>query len=841
MSVSRGSKIGPYVIVGVLGEGGGGVVYLAEQSEPVQREVALKVLRGGADSEQVVARFDAERQALAVMDHPSIAKVFDAGVSDDGRPYFVMELVSGASLAEYCDAHRLTVRERVRLFAGLCNAVQHAHQKGVIHRDLKPSNVLVSEVDGRPLPRIIDFGIAKATQEGVFDGTQLTRDDQAIGTPAYMSSEQVDGSGDVDTRTDVYALGVMLFEVLLGALPYEREAYRGWAAVAAQLHRDPPTPLARLAELGDTQETIASLRSTTPPLLRRELAGDLGWIVSRAMEKDRERRYETANAMALDLERFLNHEPVRARGATTAYVVGKFVRRNRLGVAFGATAAAGLVAFAVVTSVQSNRVAQARDEADARRGQAEGLIDFMLSDLRGKLEPIGQLDILDDVGDQAIAYFSSIPEDQASDDELASRSQALYQIGKVRLDQGDSESAADGFAESLRLARALSGRAPDDTNRLFGLSQSHFYVGYAEFLAGDFEAAEREFLGYLDAVERLIELDPENLDYLLELGFAHGNLGLTREARGDLAGAASTYELSLEAKRALVDRDSTNGRWIRELAETHNKLGVIGRKRGEYAGAIEQHAIELQLKRRLLRLDPQNADWRFRFAWALGYMAGAQRATGALEDALDLLGQQVAIMDSLVAHDDANARWRRSSGFALGAQASLLVALGRLSEAEASLSRALPVLEALQRDDPTASDRKRDLAWVHTLQAELALAMGQPEAVLDATDRAFGVLVGDPASNSFRTETIANAHRLRGYALETLGRPEESAGAWRTALATLDDFSSAGDGSEFRPLRAEMLLLLGRPDEADPELERLRSSGYVDSALETLREGGRSR
>jgi serine/threonine protein kinase len=527
-------RVGPYAIVGILGEGGMGVVYRAEQTEPVRRVVALKVLSKDEATADVLARFAAERQALAVMDHPSIAKVFDAGTTDDGRPYFAMELVDGDTIVDYCDDRRLGIRARVALFADVCRAVQHAHQKGVIHRDLKPSNVMVSDIDGRALPRIIDFGIAKALEPEEFDGTHLTQDDEVVGTPAYMSPEQVLGSADIDTRSDVYSLGVLLYQLLIGSLPYDSAAYRGWASFAAHLHRDPPNLTHRLAELADTQVTVATLRGTTPPTLRTQLSGDLDWIVSRAMEKERDERYETANGLALDLERFLADDPVRARGASTAYLVRKFVRRNRLGVGFAATVVTGLVAFAGAMTVQADRIARARDEAEARRGQAEGLIDFMLGDLREKLEPMGRLELLDDVGEQAIGYFSSLPEGQFTDDELQSRSQALYQIGSVRLDQGNSAEAVGAFAESLRLAKALADRDPGNSERLFGLSQSHFYVGYAAWLEGDFDAAEEEFQGYMRVARELVDREPGNLDYRLELGYAHSNLGSVREDRGDL-------------------------------------------------------------------------------------------------------------------------------------------------------------------------------------------------------------------------------------------------------------------------------------------------------------------
>ncbi|NNM05615.1 MAG: serine/threonine protein kinase, partial [Gemmatimonadetes bacterium] len=498
-------QIGSFSILSILGEGGMGIVYLAEQTEPVRRSVALKVLSQADASAEILARFAAERQALAVMDHPSIAKVFDAGTTEDGRPYFVMEVVEGSTIVQFCNDRKMGIRDRVALFADVCKAVQHAHQKGVIHRDLKPSNVMVSEVDGWPLPRVIDFGIAKAVEPDEFDGAGLTRKDQVIGTPAYTSPEQILESADVDTRSDVYSLGVLLYELLVGSLPFDPESYRGWASVAATLHRDPPTLVRRLTELAQEAETLAGQRGTTSSLLLKELTGDLEWIVSRAMEKERDHRYETANGLALDLERFLADEPVRARTTGTAYRIRKFVRRNRIGVGVGLAAGLGLVVFAGAMAVQADRVARARDEAETRQEQAEGLIDFMLGELRDELEPIGRLDILAGVGEQALGYFSTLPQEFFSDDELQSRSQALYQVGKVREDQGSFPEALAAYEESLRLAKALAERDPDDPGRLFGLSQSHFYVGWAGWSMGDLETAEDEFQAYLTLAERLVE------------------------------------------------------------------------------------------------------------------------------------------------------------------------------------------------------------------------------------------------------------------------------------------------------------------------------------------------
>jgi serine/threonine protein kinase/Tol biopolymer transport system component/tetratricopeptide (TPR) repeat protein len=332
-----GSQIDRYQLLRVLGEGGMGVVYLAEQTEPIQRQVALKVIKLGMDTRQVIVRFEAERQALALMDHPNIARVLDAGATETGRPYFVMELVTGVSITEYCDQNHLSTKDRLALFLQVCHAVQHAHQKGIIHRDLKPSNVLVTLVDGAPVPKIIDFGIAKATEQRLTEKTLFTRDGHVIGTPVYMSPEQAELSElDVDTRSDIYSLGVVLYELLTGTTPFsERELRQAGYLEMQRVIREqvPVKPSTRLSTLGETLTEVAQRRRSTPDLLRKALRGDLDWIVMKSLEKDRVRRYETVSGLAEDVRRHLEHEPILARGPTRTYRLAKFLRRHRSQVA----------------------------------------------------------------------------------------------------------------------------------------------------------------------------------------------------------------------------------------------------------------------------------------------------------------------------------------------------------------------------------------------------------------------------------------------------------------------------------------------------------------------------
>ena len=365
-----GQTLGRYKLLERVGEGGCGVVYVAEQTEPVRRRVALKVIKLGMDTKQVVARFEAERQALAMMDHPNIAKVLDAGSTETGRPYFVMELVRAIRITDYCDQNNLSTNERLDLFIKVCQAIQHAHQKGIIHRDIKPSNILVTLHDGVPVPKVIDFGIAKATEGRLTDATVYTQLHQFIGTPAYISPEQAEMSGlDIDTRSDIYSLGVLLYELLAGSTPFDPKELM--ASGIDQMRKtirekEPMRPSTRLGTLqGGELTTTAKRRSTDAPKLVHQLKGDLDWIVMKCLEKDRTRRYDTANGLAVDLKRHLNHEPVLARPPSTAYRIQKAVRRHKLGFAAGAAVCLALLIGVTLSTTQAVRATRAEHAKQA--------------------------------------------------------------------------------------------------------------------------------------------------------------------------------------------------------------------------------------------------------------------------------------------------------------------------------------------------------------------------------------------------------------------------------------------------------------------------------------------
>ncbi len=371
-----GARIGRYRLLSILGEGGMGIVYLAEQERPVKRQVALKVIKPGMDSKSVLARFEAEQQALALMEHPNIARVYDAGLAPSGRPYFVMEHVRGVPITEHCDKYKLTIEERLRLFLHVCEAVQHAHQKGIIHRDLKPSNILVVIRDEEIIPKVIDFGVARAVSQPLTERTLYTEQGQLIGTPEYMSPEQADLSNqDVDTRTDVYSLGIVLYELLTGVLPFDPKALRDGGIDHIRkiiCEEDPKTPSTQLSKTSVEESTeSARRRQTDLRTLRRRLQGDLDWITLKALDKDRMRRYQTAHALAEDIERHLNNEAVLAGRPGTLYRFQKLVHRNRGVFAAAAVVAAVLVLGASVSSWQAVRATQARRAESRQREQAQ--------------------------------------------------------------------------------------------------------------------------------------------------------------------------------------------------------------------------------------------------------------------------------------------------------------------------------------------------------------------------------------------------------------------------------------------------------------------------------------
>jgi serine/threonine protein kinase/Flp pilus assembly protein TadD len=519
-----GSVIGPYKLIEEIGEGGMGAVWMAQQTEPVKRLVALKLIKPGMDSRQVIARFEAERQALALMDHPHIAKVLDAGTTEAGRPYFVMELVKGLPLTKYCDDHRLTPRQRLELFIAVCQAVQHAHQKGIIHRDLKPTNVLVALYDGKPVPKVIDFGVAKAAGPSLTDKTLVTGFGAIVGTLEYMSPEQAQiNQLDIDTRSDIYSLGVLLYELLAGSPPFSRKELEkaGMLEMLRVIREQEPSKPSTKLSTAEGLPTLAANRGTEPAKLTKLVRGELDWIVMKALEKDRNRRYETANAFAADLLHYLRDEPVQACPPSAAYRFGKSARRNRAVITTAALVAAALVLGTVVSTWQAFRADAERSEAQKQKKLAEDnfqkarkAVDeyFTLVSESKLLDVPGMQPLRKELLEAALRYYQAMRNERADDPAvLADLVVAQLHVANVyhELDRNDDGLAATELA--VTLAERLRRDYPDAVEqhrRLAGYWKVHRGTSSSTQMPKDPVAAHRTLTKFLQLWETFARENP---------------------------------------------------------------------------------------------------------------------------------------------------------------------------------------------------------------------------------------------------------------------------------------------------------------------------------------------
>jgi serine/threonine protein kinase len=662
-----GTVIDEYHLVERIGEGGFGEVFRAEQTRPLRREVALKIIKLGMDTRNVIARFEAERQALARMSHPGIAQVYDAGITETGRPYFVMELVRGIPFLEYCDRERLPLAERLDLFRQVCDAVQHAHQKGILHRDLKPSNILVSEENGTPMPKIIDFGVAKSLEGRLTEQTLATLQEMLIGTPLYMSPEQLDrGIADVDTRTDIYSLGIILYELVAGTTPLEGELPSPLTIAEmrnAIAEKEIPRPSRRLHALGHETTTIAHVRQIKPLTLQRLLRGDLDWVVMKAIEKERDRRYDDIGALAKDLQHYINHEPVSAGPPGVAYRAKKFIRRQRMATAVAASLVLSLLLGAVGSGIgfvearsERNRALAAESQAERSRKQAE--IEAVRSTqvarfLKSMLQGVGPSvamgrdttmlgDILDATSERLAAELQDQPEVVAD---------LKRTLGWVYFDLGKYVVAEAMHRDALKLSSGLYGyEHPDVAESLHG-------VGHALWAQGKLDEAESMQREALSLWRTLFNLD--NLDTARSLN----DLALVLYCNGSLAEAAPLCRQALSIRRDLLDEPHA------DIAHSMTLLGAVLRDLNRLAEAEQLHRDTLEIRRVLYgKMHPYTA-------FSLGALGAMLVRQGKLTEAESLLYKARAIQDEVLppGHIDA-----MQSRYVL---AVLLVRRGKVAEA----------------------------------------------------------------------------------------------------------------------------------------------------------------
>jgi serine/threonine protein kinase len=543
-----GTIIGPYKLLEQIGEGGMGTVFMAEQVQPIRRKVALKIIKPGMDTKQVIARFEAERQALALMDHPNIARVLDAGATESGRPYFVMELVRGIPITDYCDREKLSIADRLELFVLVCQAVQHAHQKGIIHRDLKPSNVLVTLHDGVPVPKVIDFGIAKATGQQLTERTLFTGFVQFVGTPLYMSPEQSELSGlDIDTRSDIYSLGVLLYELLTGTTPFDSETFR--EAAFDEIRRiireqEPPKPSKRLSALGATLTTVSGNRGSDPRRLTRSVRGELDWVVMKCLEKDRTRRYETASGLANDVRRYLDDEPVAACPPSAWYRLGKLARRHQAALTTAVLVVAALAVGTAVSTWQAIRATRAErgtaaalTEAQRRATESQAVVDFLIKDLIAAASP-GQNQGPKTPVDAVLARADAVVEGRFADQPLVEAA-VRHALGQSYAELVRHDKAEQHLGRAIALRREhLGPEHPDTLASLYALTGVLHIRGFLD--PGRQKQAAALCLQIADVRRRVLGPDhPDTIETLQHLGFILCYTGRPDEA---LALFQQTYD-----------------------------------------------------------------------------------------------------------------------------------------------------------------------------------------------------------------------------------------------------------------------------------------------------------
>jgi serine/threonine protein kinase/tetratricopeptide (TPR) repeat protein len=754
-----GTVIGLYKLLQQIGEGGMGVVFMAEQSQPIQRTVALKIIKPGMDTRQVIARFEAERQAVAMMDHPNIAKVLDAGTTDSGRPYFVMELVKGVPITKYCDEKHLSLRARLELFIQVCQAVQHAHQKGIIHRDIKPTNVLVAEYDNHAVPKVIDFGVAKATAQRLTERTMFTEFGQVLGTMEYMSPEQSKFNQlDIDTRSDIYSLGVLLYELLAGSTPFEGK--RLHAAAFDEMLRiireeEPPKPSTRLTA-SDTLASIAANRHIDPARLSKDVRGELDWIVMKALEKDRNRRYETASGFAADIERHLHDEPVQAGPPSAAYRLRKFARRNRVAFSTAALVLVALVAGTIVSTWQAIRATRAealaqtrlQAESDARKQANDAFkqanTNYELAEEQRKAAEAQRRRAQENVK-LAASVLDKILIKPAAQRLSADREKHERLLPRdAKREQHELDVLQDGAEFYEQLAKGNS----TDPSAQLEAAKAYRTLAYLQMCRGQNDKCAALFQNAIDILEQLMARSPDVAEYGLELAYTYRYLAWPYRDNGELDRAVQLTRRSVLLLEKLRDQFPADLRRCQsELLWSYKDLGLALSLAGRIGEAERAYRDSLAISDALPSAAPQDETDRWNLIQKVetrGYLGDILKRAGRTPEAIHVWQESLPLWEKLIAAGNERSH-RRDLAIRLDALGDALAECDRIREAQECYSKALMVWQKLAGDFNLPADR-RDLALNRERLARMLQSSGRLAEAEQAYQQALPVwekLVGD--------------------------------------------------------------------------------------------------
>lgn len=801
---------GRYTLLKKIGEGGMGEVWRAKQSEPIKRHVALKLIKKGMDSKAVLNRFEQERQALAVMDHPNIARVFDGGMTEQGQPFFVMELVSGQPLIEYVDKEKLTTEERLQLFVLICNAIQHAHQKGIVHRDLKPANLLVTTVDGKPVPKVIDFGVAKATGGSLIDDSMSTQLGAIVGTLEYMAPEQAGYVGfDIDTRADIYSLGVVLYELLTGLRPIDRTLLQqaGLSEMIRVIKEDEPSkPSTRLSS-SDSLPAMAAVRRIEPKRLTALLRGELDWVVMKCLEKQRERRYETANGLARDIQRYLANEIVEARPPSRSYRLKKFVSKHR-----GQVLSAGLILGALVIgsvaatlglleaqrqtklanlatdekdqalkkeSQQAEKERIARQNAEAMTRNALDANNAMVFDIQEELAPKpGLQDLRIKLLRKAREGLTKILEQSrklgSPDATIVS---TYYQLGDLEWNLGDVVAARKEFQTGLELAQQLATSRPEKLETQRHLSNGYTKLGDAIKLLGDTEGAGDYFVRSLEVNRALVASDPKNIFARRNLSIDLDKLGDVALRQGDPQKALEYYHECFEIRSVLVAADKTDIRLQRDLSSVHTRLGDAKVDLGNNAEALTHYKSALLISQTLAELHPENTEVQRDFGLNSTRVGNVLKGIAKLDDAMAHYLDGLNVLKPLVEADPQNAELKRDLGGIYERLGDTALGLDEADTALDHYERGLAISQVLADLVVGSNEAQRDLSINNEKLGDVLMVFGRPSDALPYYKTALGIserlAVADP-NNAQAQSDVGYGYLKLGEVMSMQARYEEA-------------------------------------------------------------------